>query len=395
MSKLENLRIDGPPPRPQRNKRLPWVPIVVVLFALLAFAWLQRDKLAGWLSVDGQGQPGAQQENGNSADNVIPATAASGPPGSISAAGYLEVIPPGPAVVSTLVSGRVEEVLAVPGETVAEGDVLATLDASALRQRASVLASRVELAHERLKRLEAGFRVEEIAQAQSSLERERAVLERTRADYQRADELYRKGVISRAELDFATSEQRQAEAAVAQAQSRLELLEAGTRGEDIAVAEAEVRAGQAELDQLYWEISQCTIRAPRSGVVLEQHVYPGDWVTPGTDNPRSGAIVSVFDPAAIQAWVDVNQRDSGAVVVGQRVEMVTDAQPQRPINGTVKLIMPRANLQKNTVQAKIAISDPPPDFRPELSVKVTFLPPEERSSETAANEAAGDELEDA
>ena len=61
--------------------------------------------------------------------------------------------------------------------------------------------------------------------------------------------------------------------------------------------------------------------------------------------------------------------------IGQRVEMTTDAHPQRPVYGTVSRVMPQANLQKNTVQVKIAIPDPPPDFRPELSVKVVFLPP--------------------
>ncbi len=135
-----------------------------------------------------------------------------------------------------------------------------------------------------------------------------------------------------------------------------------------------MRVIKAEQQQLAWEISQCTLRAPCAGVVLEQYIQPGDWLAPGTDNSRSGAALSLFDPAQIQAWVDINQRDSASIGIGQRVELTTDAYAQRKVAGSVRSIMPAANLQKNTVQVKIAIVDPPPDFRPELSVKVTFLP---------------------
>jgi HlyD family secretion protein len=114
-------------------------------------------------------------------------------------------------------------------------------------------------------------------------------------------------------------------------------------------------------------------------------------VTTGTDNPQSAAIASIFDPQQIQAWVDLNQRDSGTVFTGQDVELTTDADPQRPITGVVKQIMPQANLQKNTVQVKITIPDPPADFRPELSVKVVFLPPEESPAGTETAEPGVDE----
>ena len=383
MSKLDDLRIDTPVPKPRRRASMPWVPVALVIFAVVALAWVGRERIASWLGAAGTAPAGSAVDAPVDTGAVSAVPPVAGPPGSISAAGYLEVIPPGPVVVSALVAGRVSEVLVSPGASVAAGQVLARLDASALQQESAILARQVELAQTRLKRLEAGSRTEEIVQAQARVTRAEAAAILTQSELARSEQLYRQGVIAHAALDTSASAARQAGADLMEAQAQLALLEAGTRREDTAIAEAEVRAIQAQQQQLAWEIGQCTLRAPGSGVVLEQFVQPGDWLSPGSDNPRSGAACSIFDPAQIQAWVDVSQRDSASISIGQRVELTTDAFPQRKVGGAVSRIMPAANLQKNTVQVKIAIDTPPADFRPELSVKVTFLPPEKSESGNA------------
>jgi multidrug resistance efflux pump len=245
----------------------------------------------------------------------------------------------------------------------------------------------VEVARRRLELQQAGFRDEEIEQAAAALNSAQARQEQATADWERSQQLFERGVIARQELDAGQAAMRQAQAAVDNARARLELLQAGTRAEDLRIYEAELASAQAQLTQVQWDIAQCTLRAPRDGVVLDQLAQPGDWVAPATDDPQSAAVLSVFDPARIQAWVDVNQRDSSSVSVGQRVELTTDAQPERIIQGTVSRIMPQANLQKNTVQVKIAIADPPADFRPELSVKVVFLPSEADTPSRSQDEA--------
>jgi multidrug resistance efflux pump len=383
MPNLDDLRIDAPVPKPQRRRSQPWVPIVFILFLILVTAWLQRD----WLvqTFLSKPAPAATQDTAqpdvNAVGNALPAAA--GPPGSISAAGYLEVIPPGPVVVSALVEGQINEVLVTPGQPVEPGQVLARLDSSAFQQRATILLRQVELEQARLARLEAGSREEELDQAAAGVSRATAVNAQAVANYERSLQLFTQGVIARAELDAAKSQARQAAAEMSAAQAQLALIEAGTRPEDISIAEAGLRAAQAELQEVNWQISQCTLRAPAAGVVLEQFAQPGDWLAPGTDNPKSGALLSLFDPRQIQAWVDVNQRDSAVVTVGQQVELATDAFPNRPVQGIVSRIMPQANLQKNTVQVKISIVNPPADFKPELSVKVAFI-----SSEAAIDQPA-------
>jgi len=142
----------------------------------------------------------------------------------------------------------------------------------------------------------------------------------------------------------------------------------------LGVARAELAGTEAELQRARWKVDQCIITAPVDGVILEVFAQPGEWVSLIGGRERPAALLTLFDPKKVQAWVDVNQRDSGRVSVGQTAALTTDAQPGRPIEGRVVRILPQANLQKNTVQVKIEIPDPPADLRPQTSVKVTFLP---------------------
>lgn len=387
MSKLKDLKIDAPVARPRRRRRVPWVPVVALLFLAAVLLYFQRDKVANLFETSvGQNQPAVEQNDPTA--QVTPASISHGPPGSISAAGYLEVIPPGPVIVSTLVAGTVAEIGIVPGQAVTEGEVIARLDSSLLRQTAARLGSRVSLAKRELERDQAGFRSQEVDQANAALTAAQARLDLALSSLERGASLFDKGVISRQEYEELQADVRDAEAGVDSARANLELYESGTRAEDIEIARARLNAAQAELNAVNWEIAQCEIAAPVSGVVLEQFAHPGAWVTPGRDDPLAGAIASIFDPTSVQAWVDVNQRDSANLFVGQAVEMTTDALPERPVAGTVSRIMPQANLQKNTVQVKIEIPDPPADFRPELSIKVTFLS-EDSAEKSAATEESG------
>lgn len=368
MARLDDLRIEGDLPRPARRRRGPWAALFWLALLLGGGGYALRvyfPAAAGKLAAL-RPQPAVE---------VFTVTAPSaGPSGAISAGGYLEVIPPGPVQASTLLAGKLLSVDVVAGDRVRQGQVLARLDPGIYAQQAAVAASRVALARAELQRQRAGFRAEEIAAAGAGVSEAQARLTRAAADFGRAQQLYSAGVLSRSQLDAAQSELDQARSAMQARQAQQDLLLAGTRPDDVAIYQAALAAAEAELAQAQFNVAQCVIRAPVGGVVYEQLAQPGDWLAPDSGDPAAGAVVSLFDPAQVQAWCDVNQRDSAGVRVGQRVTLSTDAQPQRQIAGVVKAVMPRANLQKNTLQVKLSIDVPPPDLRPELAVKVTFLP---------------------
>lgn len=241
-------------------------------------------------------------------------------PGTFTAAGYLEPIPPYPITVSALVAGRVDEFNVLEGTRVKVGDVVAKLNSELPQKRMAEL--KAELA----------VNAEKLAHAEQLLAR--------------IEKLATTGAVSSQDLDDA-----RAKAAIALAeQSRL----------------------QASIDLGRWQIESARVRAPANGVIFERLVQPGEVVSPDVLNKKDAAIATIYDPAKIQAWVDVNQRDASRVKLGQRAEVLIDAEPGKTYAGRVMRILPRASLQKNTVQVKVAIDDPSPTLRPDMSVKIIF-----------------------
>lgn len=369
LATIDDLKIDSPVPgKAQRMRRLFLLGAVVVLALVAATAWFLRGHFGLKATVvEVYTVPASNPGDG----------------GGFTAGGYLEVIPPGPVVVSSMVEGRVQSVEVIEGQTIQAGQVLARLDDVLYRQQVKVQEATVALDRAKLARQEAGFRVEEIDQAKADLERAQARLTKAHLDYDRHAKLAEVQAIAEKVLQASVQELAAAKADVSGRQAELDLRTRGYRKEDIAIARAELVAAQAELERTRWKLDACVITAPTSGVILERFVQRGDWlsltVSPSIQRERPSAIVSLVDPKQIQAWVDVNQRDSGRVFVGQEAFLATDAQPGRVVMGHVSRILPKANLQKNTVRVNVAIPDVPSDFRPEMSVKVTFVSGEEGS----------------
>lgn len=241
-------------------------------------------------------------------------------PGTFTAAGYLEPIPPYPVTVSALVAGRVDEFTVLEGTPVKKGDVLAKLN-SALQEK-------------QFAELEAdlGVNAAKLAQAEQVLAR--------------AEKLAAIGSAPAKELERAKAE--------------------------AAVARAEQTRLQATIDRAKWQIENAIVRASVDGVVFERLAHVGEFVSPDGLNKKDAAIVTLYDPAKVQVWVDVTQRNAGRVQLDQRAEISVDAEPGKVYAGRVIRIQPRASLQKNTIQVKIAIENPSPMLRPDMSAKITF-----------------------
>jgi hypothetical protein len=72
--------------------------------------------------------------------------------------------------------------------------------------------------------------------------------------------------------------------------------------------------------------------------------------------------------------VDVRLEDLPQVRVGQPAE-ITTAALAKPLAGEVLWVTTRADIQKNTLQVKVAINDPPGVITPEMLAQVTFVAP--------------------
>jgi HlyD family secretion protein len=205
---------------------------------------------------------------------------------------------------------------------------------------------------------QAASRLEELRRYEPRLERQIASLKRKRDALQ-------------TQLQLLVEESRQ----LAEAEAKVEAAAARKR-----LAQAEVQAAQLRLERMI-------VRAPASGRVLDLLATPGTRVAGWNAEGQHGAnaVASLYDPQSLQVRVDVRLEDVPLVQEGQPVTIET-ASSSQPLRGEVLLATSQANIQKNTLEVKVAVHDPPPTVRPEMLAKATFLAPEqpERSSEESA-----------
>lgn len=341
---------------------------------------------------------------------VLRATTGEEPAGTVQAAGWVEADPYSIAV-SALADGVVREVLALEGQTVKAGDVVARLiddDAKLALARADA-----ELA-EKQARLDAAQRAWDnptdrtravattsamVAETKGSLAKLNAEiasetatmaslkLEADRLEGARSTNASSEFETARARYAFeaqravveakhaerpifeAQLAQRSADLLAAQEHLRLRIDESRT----LAEATAQLALSKAARDEAALRLSRMEVRSPADGIVLQRLTLPGAKLVMNMDDPHSAHAVLLYDPRKLQVRVDVPLADAAKVGVGQKAQIVVGVLPDRTFDGVVTRIVNEADIQKNTLQVKVAISDPSPQLKPEMLARVRFV----------------------
>lgn len=354
---------------------------------------------------------------------------------TVQAAGWLEAEPYITAV-PALADGVVETVPVLEGDYVERGAVVATLvdddarlalaraEAELSGARSEVELARAELAAAQtdwdrpveLERRVANARAVlaeaegELARLPSLVESARATLIRYEEELRRAEQAFDRRVAT--DLEIVVARQRaeaqradlralqaqdevlrakiaQASAESAAATESLELrvadrLRLSSAKATLARAQADLDRAAAARDEAALRMDRMTVRTPVSGYVQRRLKAPGDKAVLMMDDPASAQIVHLYDPARLQVRVDVPLADAAHVSLGQRCEVIVEVLPGTSFAGRVLRITHEADLQKNTLQVKVAVEKPSPLLKPEMLTRVRFLGsgPGERTGST-------------
>jgi HlyD family secretion protein len=186
------------------------------------------------------------------------------------------------------------------------------------------------------------------AYADRDLAAANVVLKRARAERNRA--LYRQGVQSKDTLDDAENQ--------------------------LAVAEADLKKADGEIEFAKFNVSQTVITSPINGVVLQKYRELGDTINYGGEVQAGGGatdIAQLADLSDLRCEVDINESDIAKVRMGTPATVIPDAYPDNPFPAQVVKIYPEADRQKGTVKVEVKILQPDLKIiKPEMSAKVTF-----------------------
>ena len=350
------------------------------------------------------------------------------------AAGWIEPRPT-PVRVAALAPGVVVELLVVEDQVVRAGEPIALLveeDARlAHRRSVSELALReadhdaanailraAEVRHQQPVHLDASLGEAEasLARIDTQVRNLPFMIRRAEADYQATRKDYRrklevKEIIASVEIDLAQGRLdsalalleglRDREASLERERAALllrrdalgtqrELLTNEIREKQVAASKVKVAAARIErarvsVAEAKLRLDRMTVRSPIDGRVFRLIAHPGaqmgDSMTQmlGHDGRT---VVTLYRPEMLQVRVDVRFEDIPKVLPNQPVVIENPALASS-LAGTVLFINSEADIQKNTLQVKVAITDPPPVFKPEMLVDVTFLAPQRESSDRA------------
>jgi HlyD family secretion protein len=340
------------------------------------------------------------------------------------AAGWIEPRPT-PVRVAALAPGVVDKLLVVEDQAVKAGDPVAELvkdDADLTFQRMSadlrLKEAEVDQAKAELKaaetrfnqpvHLEAALQQSEAALAKTQTELKNLPFEFSRAesDLDAAQKDYdgkiaAKGVVAGVEIDIAKSKRDSANALVDELRGRDESLKkeqtalTGRRDalktqlklladetEAMEQADARVKAAMARAEQAKVVVAEAKLRldrmtivAPVDGRIFRLIAHPGARIGGGMTQMAGhdgSTVVTMYRPEMLQVRVDVRFEDIPDVSPKQPVQ-INNAALSAPLKGEVIFTSSEADIQKNTLQVKVAIPNPPSVFKPEMLVDVTFL----------------------
>jgi len=270
------------------------------------------------------------------------------------------------------VMGRVTHFYVKEGDSVKKGQTVATIEN--VQQRANVAGQEAAISAAKTD-INSYIAAEKTAEA--NVERAKADLEQKKLDWDRAQSLFKAGIMAKQDFDSKKAAYDTDIATVAQMQAQLNQAKAQTesaRGH-LQTQVATLRANQDMLEK--------TIAiAPFDGIVTNMPVKEGETVVTGIQNTAGSTLMTLADMSKITAEVKVDETDIVNIKNGQSADVTVDAIPGKVFKGHVTLVGDQALLRSTgiatsqsttgTEEAKdskvvVTLDQPSDELRPGLS----------------------------
>jgi RND family efflux transporter MFP subunit len=164
---------------------------------------------------------------------------------------------------------------------------------------------------------------DQLASARSTLVQVQAALGLARANFERAQQLAPKGVVSKQEMEQAST--------------------------NLASAQAAEAAAKSQTGGLGIRLGETRIQSPLDGVVMQRRLDTGALVGP----PGGGAILTVARVDVLRVFIAVNEREAAGVALGKDAHVEVDALPGKSFHGRVVRLAPGFDPSTRTLDAEV------------------------------------------
>lgn len=293
-------------------------------------------------------------------------TKSSKPPNELVLSGNIEAHE---SLVSFKVQGRIIDLPVEEGQSIEKGALLARLDDADYQQRVRIDEAGVRVRQSSLALTLAGTREQEIRAAHENMLDAQADMQQKNLDYDRAQRLFGEDAISAQDRDLADTALKRSQSSFQAAQQKYNEAAEGSRKEDIAIAEANLKQAGATLGMSRVNLDYTILRAPTAGVITVREAEIGEVVVPATP------VVTLADLDHIWLRAYVAESDLGRIRWGQDAEVTTDTYPGKRYHGHISFIASDAEFTPKSVQTykervmlvyrtKIDIDNPAHELKP-------------------------------
>ncbi|WP_416899863.1 MAG: HlyD family secretion protein [Minwuia sp.] len=260
--------------------------------------------------------------------------------------------------------GLIVDLTVGTGDAVQRGNIMVRMDRRALAQEVRETEAEITRVTAEKSRVGAEIRLEEaktgtaensararISVADAARKSVEALLTQARQDRKRAEDLFRRKVISSQSLEDARAREAdlearslQARAGIVEASAELDEAKAARDSatvlrEQLTVLDAEREALEARLEQLKTRLSDRDVPSLIDGVIDQTFIEIGEYVRPGQ------RLLMMHDPGNVWVAANVKETELHRFDVGSVAKIKVDAFPGRDMTGTVTWIAPAATSQ--------------------------------------------------
>ncbi len=260
---------------------------------------------------------------------------------------------PGEAVTNRMITvksevqGVIKNLNVEEGQHVKQGDLLMELDDRQFRlDLENAQANRLSKLSELL--LEKQFEGAEISVDSEEMDK----IQKARKEYERIQDLFRKGMISENEFEEAY------------AKYELALIESGEKKDEIRSASKGLTQAEIAVKKAQMDLERTKIKAAFSGIITDIQVSPQEHITAGRD------LFVLVNISRIQVHATVLESEIGKMRVGREVILRFSAYPDKYFNGKVKSISPIVNPEDKTCKVIIDVANPEEAIKPGMHAEV-------------------------
>jgi HlyD family secretion protein len=252
--------------------------------------------------------------------------------------------------IATKLPGRVKDVLVREGDFVSAGQTLAHMQVDTLQAQSREAQAQHQQAvnTEASAKAQIALRESDQRAAEAIVAQRQSELDAARRRLARSETLSKEGAASMQELDDDRARVKSAQAAVAAANAQVAAAAAAVtaaRAQQTG-AQSAIAATQATIDRVQADITDSDLKAPRAGRVQFRVAQPGEVLAAG------GRVLNMVDLSDVYMTFFLPTQAAGRIALGQDVHIILDAAPQWVIPAKVTFVSSTAQFTPKTVETQ-------------------------------------------